>query len=432
MDFQDFHPLLPTAFLGSMIAKDCQTIWNSLKLTCYVNRVEIPGFGKNIGKEDPLLPGKNAFIYTDAYFNYDYGSTHPLKIMRLRLTYELIRAYGLLDLPTVQLIPTVKTDEEDLALFHNRDYLRALRQSSEGRCHENGYAYGLGPGDNPVFPGLYDWSLWVTGATLQAADFVVTGKGGLAFNIAGGLHHAMKSCASGFCYVNDPVIGILKLANLGKKVAYIDIDAHHGDGVQKAFYQTDQVLTISLHEAGYTLFPGTGFEYEIGQGKGEGYSVNLPFPPYTDDGIYCWAFEEIVPPLIDAFRPDVVVTQLGVDTFYNDPLTNLHLSMDGFEKVVRRIKSLAPQWVALGGGGYDVSNVARAWTLAWAIMNGIELKDELPEAYVQEAAKVGIYEKELRGGLAPVPNSGKDEIQKEMERVVNYLKENVFPKVKDL
>ncbi|MGD0918278.1 MAG: acetoin utilization protein AcuC, partial [Thermodesulfobacteriota bacterium] len=146
--------------------------------------------------------------------------------------------------------------------------------------------------------------------------------------------------------------------------------------------------------------------------------------------VYFWAFEEIVPPLIHAFQPDVVVTQLGVDTFYNDPLTNLRLSMTGFERVVRRIKSLAPRWVALGGGGYDVSNVARAWTLAWAIMNGIELDDELPESYVQEAAIVGIYEKELRGDLMPAFNSGKDEIRKEMERVVKYLKQNVFPKVK--
>jgi acetoin utilization protein AcuC len=240
----------------------------------------------------------------------------------------------------------------------------------------------------------------------------------------------MKSRASGFCYVNDPVIGILKLLSLGKRVAYIDIDAHHGDGVQKAFYQTDQVLTISLHESGNTLFPGTGFEYEIGEGKGDGYAVNVPLPPYTDDGTYLWAFEEVVPPLILAFQPDVVVTQLGVDTFSDDPLTNLSLSIFGYEKVVRKIKELAPRWVALGGGGYDISNVARAWTLAWAVMNGIELKEELPEPYVKEAAKSEVYEKKLRGNLKPTSNSGRDEIQKEVERVVNYLKQNVFPKVK--
>ena len=281
---------------------------------------------------------KNAFIYTDAYLDYDYGPTHPLRIIRLKLNYELIRAYGLLDLPSVKFIPTIKADEENLALFHTREYLDILKEANDGYLEGDAYSYGLGPGDNPIFPGLYDWSLLTAGATLQAVDFVASGEGEMAFNIAGGLHHAMRSRASGFCYVNDPAIGILKLVNGGKRVAYIDIDAHHGDGVQKAFYQTDQVLTISLHESGYSLFPGSGFEYEIGEGEGEGYSVNLPFLPYTDDEVYLWAFEEIVPPLIRAFQPDVVVTQLGVDTFYNDPLTNLHLSIFGFEKVVRRIK----------------------------------------------------------------------------------------------
>ena len=372
---------------------------------------------------------KTGFIYTDAYFDYDYGPTHPLKIIRLKLTFDLIKAYGLLDLPSVQTIIARRAEEEALALFHSKEYLGLLKRANEGLLQEDGYVYGLGPGDNPVFPGLYNWSLLVTGATLQAVDFVARGEGEIAFNIAGGLHHAMRSRASGFCYINDPVIGILSLVNQGKKVAYIDIDAHHGDGVQAAFYHTNQVLTISLHESGTSLFPGTGFEYEFGEGEGEGYSVNLPFPPYTDDEVYVWAFEEIVPPLIDAFKPDIVVTQLGVDSFYNDPLTSLHLTIHGYEKIIRRIKDLAPRWVALGGGGYDVSNVARAWTLAWAVMNGIELSDELPESYIKKAARSGIYEKELRGVLKSNPNNQRKEIRTEAERVVSYLKKTVFPKV---
>jgi acetoin utilization protein AcuC len=214
------------------------------------------------------------------------------------------------------------------------------------------------------------------------------------------------------------------------RVAYIDIDAHHADGVQNAFYDTDKVLTISLHESGYSLFPGTGFEYEIGEGKGEGYSVNIPFPPHTDDEVYVWAFEEIVPPLIQAFRPDIVVTQLGVDSFYNDPLTNLHLTIHGYEKVIRRIKEIALPWVALGGGGYDVSNVARAWTLAWAVMNGIELADGLPVTYIKKSAKLGFYEKELRGSPKSYPHSERKDIRMEAERVVSYLKKTVLPKVK--
>jgi acetoin utilization protein AcuC len=370
-----------------------------------------------------------AFIYTDAYFDYDYGPTHPLKIIRLKLAYELIHAYGLLAMPSVRLITTKKAEEEDLALFHSHEYLNILKEASEGHLGVHAPFHGLGPGDNPIFLGLYDWSLLVTGATLQAVDFVSKGDGEIAFNIAGGLHHAMRSRASGFCYVNDPVIGILKLLDQGKRVAYIDIDAHHADGVQNAFYDTSRVLTVSLHEAGYALFPGTGFEYEIGEGEGEGYAINLPFPPYTDDEVYLWAFEEIVPPLIHGFRPDVVVTQLGVDTFYNDPLTTLQLSMVGFEKIIHHIKELAPRWVALGGGGYDVSNVARAWTLAWAVMNGIELNDELPKAYLEKAERVGIHEKELRGRPEISSSTQSKEIRTEVERVVDYLKKTVFPKL---
>jgi acetoin utilization protein AcuC len=213
-------------------------------------------------------------------------------------------------------------------------------------------------------------------------------------------------------------------------VAYIDIDAHHGDGVQKAFYETNQVLTISLHESGYSLFPGTGFEYEIGEGEGEGYSVNVPFLSDTDDEVYVWTFEEIVPPLIHAFKPDIVVTQLGVDSFHDDPLTNLRLTIHSYEKIIRRIKDLAPRWVALGGGGYDISNVARAWTLAWAVMNGIELSDELPESYVKKAASLGVHDKELRGSARSYPHRQRADIRTEAERVVSYLKETVFPKVR--
>jgi acetoin utilization protein AcuC len=373
---------------------------------------------------------ENAFIYTDAYLDYDYGPTHPLRIIRLKLTYGLIKSYGLLDLPSVQFIPTIKAEEKDLAAFHSEEYLNILKQANEGYPMEDAYFYGLGPGDNPIFPGLFNLSLLLTGATLQAVDFVADGKGEIAFNIAGGLHHAMRARASGFCYINDPVIGIMRLLNRGKRVAYIDIDAHHGDGVQKAFYETNQVLTISLHESGHTLFPGTGFEYEIGEGEGEGYSVNLPFPPHTEDEVYVRVFDEVVPELVHAFKPDVVVTQLGVDTFYDDPLTNLHLSIFGFERILKKIKNLAPRWVALGGGGYNISNVARAWTLAWAVMNGIELNEKLPESFLKEAVEFGIEEKELRGRLGTPPHSQNKESRMEMERVVHYIKETVLPRVK--
>ncbi len=372
---------------------------------------------------------KTAFIYTDAYLDYDYGPTHPLRIRRLKLTYDLISSYGLLDLPSAQLIPTGRAEENDLAVFHSEEYLRTLKQANERDFIGDASLYGLGPGDNPIFPGLLDWSLLVTGATLQSVDFVVSGKGEVAFNIAGGLHHAMRSRASGFCYINDPVIGIMKLLSRGKRVAYVDLDAHHGDGVQEAFYKSNRVLTISLHETGYTLFPGTGFADEIGEGEGEGYSVNLPFPPHTDDELYVWAFEEVVPELVHAFRPDVMVTQLGVDTFYDDPLTNLDLSILGYERVLKGLKALAPKWVALGGGGYNIDNVARAWTLAWAIMNGIDLSEELPGSFLKEAMETGIEQRNLRERPKTPLRGQSKENRAEVEGAVRYIKETVFPKV---
>jgi acetoin utilization protein AcuC len=170
----------------------------------------------------------------------------------------------------------------------------------------------------------------------------------------------------------------------GLRVVYLDVDVHHGDGVESAFYGTDQVLTISIHQDGRTLFPGTGFPEEIGEGPGRGYAVNLPLAPETDDDLYFWAFMEVVPPLVSSYDPDVLVTQLGVDTLTADPLAAFNLSINGFARVVEEIKSWNLKWVALGGGGYEIMNVARAWTRAWAIMKGVVLPENLPESFVSE------------------------------------------------
>ena len=213
---------------------------------------------------------RRGFIYTEEYLRFDYGPEHPFKIIRLKLAADLSRELGLLSLPPVEILPTRRATEEELSLFHTPDYIEVLKQADGGSLPGPAYAYGLGPGDNPIFKGVYDWSLLVAGETVQAVDFVGDGREGRVFHMAGGLHHAMASRASGFCYVNDAVIGISKLVREGKRVAYLDFDAHHGDGVQKAFYGTDRVLTLSFHETGHTLFPGTGFEYEAGEGKGKG------------------------------------------------------------------------------------------------------------------------------------------------------------------
>jgi acetoin utilization protein AcuC len=372
---------------------------------------------------------RTALIYTERYADFDYGAAHPLRIARLKLTYELMRANGLLSLPSMRLIETRAASEEELALFHTRDYLDVLKHSSQGSPREDAYLYGLGPGDNPIFEGMWEWSLLASGASIQCAQLVAEGEVDVAFNIAGGLHHAFEDRASGFCYINDPVIAIYWLLDRGKRVAYIDIDAHHGDGVQRAFYGTNRVLTISLHESGTFLFPGTGYEIEMGVGERLGFAVNIPFHPLTGDETYVWAFEEIVPPLVRGFAPDVVVTQLGVDTFYGDPLAHLCLTTKGFTAVIEKLRGLSIPWIALGGGGYEVTNVAKAWTLAWAVMNGVELGDDLPEGFEEIGRPLGFRGSSLKDSSLSIPEGRCREARVEAERVVKYLKKVLFPKV---
>ncbi|MFB3816332.1 MAG: acetoin utilization protein AcuC [Candidatus Methylomirabilales bacterium] len=312
---------------------------------------------------------RTALILSPRFWEFDYGPGHPLRTARLRLTAERCRALGLLARPETAILPPREATEEELAVFHDPAYLDVLRHAEDLAEPERLLAHGLGTGDNPVFPGVYDWARLYTGGSLVAMEAVDRGEVTCAFNIAGGLHHAMPARASGFCYVNDAAVVIRLLAARGRRVAYVDIDAHHGDGVQAAFYDTDQVLTISLHETGETLFPGTGRVEETGRGRGEGYAVNCPLAPGTDDAVFLWAFEAVVPPLLRAFGADVLVAQLGIDTHRNDPLTHMALTIHGFAQAVRRLRDLAPAWIALGGGGYHPETVARGWTVAWALMN---------------------------------------------------------------
>ena len=363
-----------------------------------------------------------AFLYTDKYFSYDYGISHPLRIERLRLTYELCDAYGLFRLPEAGLVETQMPSESAILRFHGEDYVDVLKRAGAGDI-SHALEFGLGPGDNPIFSGLWEWSLLHSGASLQCAQLVAEGKVSIAFNIAGGLHHAHTRQASGFCYVNDPVLAICHLLDKGKKVMYLDIDAHHGDGVQWAFYDTPDVLTVSFHQDGRSLFPGSGGVNESGRGEGAGYAVNLPLLPGTDDDVFWQGFETLVPRLMDVFQPDVIVSQLGVDTFVEDPLANLDLTTHGFCQVIDYLTKKAPAWVALGGGGYSMSNVARAWTLAWAIMNDVSLPDELPEAMPQSGMRF-FNDRKLRDVEHKGPR--RMECRRYMEACLSYLEENVL------
>jgi len=370
---------------------------------------------------------KTTFIYSNDFVRFDYGSGHPLKHARLKLTYELIKACGLLAPADQRLVEPFPASVEDLMTYHTPEYIDMLQSSNGGQKIAGADLFGLGSEDNPVFPGVFDGSLLVAGASLKAAELVDSGEAEVAFNIAGGLHHVMADHASGFCYINDAVLAIKSLVSRGRRVAYIDIDAHHGDGVQAAFYDTDQVLTISLHETGRMLFPGSGFEQETGVGAGKGYSVNVPLPPETDDELFTYAFDEIVPQFIKAYKPDIIVSQLGVDTFRSDPLAHLNLTTAGFCNIVSMIKLLAPKWLALGGGGYDIANVARAWTLAWAIMNDAIAPEDIPENFLRMYPDAGFHRRQLRDEPFTLEKRLKEKIKDDVDRVIAHIKASIKP-----
>ena len=337
------------------------------------------------------------FLSSPELWERGHGRQHPLKPERLRRTHELLAEYGALESANVQVVtPRLATDEE-LTLFHTADYVDIVRSLSRGHGDLPASRYGFGSGDNPVFQGMYESEGRKVGSALQAADLLVEGTCDVAFSYGGGLHHGGPSMASGFCVFNDAAVAIHWLVRQGWRVAYVDIDVHHGDGVQAAFYDSDRVLTISLHQDGHTLFPGTGFDGESGTGDGLGYSVNVPLPLFTDDETYLWAFRQIVPPLVARFSPDIVVSQLGVDTHYRDPLAGLVLTTNGQQQLFDELDALAPRWLALGGGGYDISVVPRAWTLAFGVMAGRTWPDELPPDY--RASYGGLW---LRDQEAPI------------------------------
>ena len=370
---------------------------------------------------------KTALVHSEAWKRFDYGPQHPLRMERLGLTWRLMQAYELASLPQAMVRAPEPASEEAIAVYHGTDYLEMLKAANSGRAPAAAARFGLGPGDNPVFPGLWDAAQLCAGGSILAADLILSGGAERVFHFAGGLHHAMPSRASGFCYVNDAVLAILRFRARGLRVLYIDIDAHHGDGVQHAFYGDPNVLTISTHERGDYLFPGTGFVEETGSGAGVGYSVNLPLEPFTDSDVYLPAFEQIVPPLFGAFRPDVVVAQLGIDSHRTDPLTHLALDIQGFTRAVSRITELSPKLVCLGGGGYDLPNVARAWTAAWAVLNGIELAPALPASFEADIERYEFVTDTLWDPPDPLPAERRVRAQEFVQRQIDAVRRTIFP-----
>jgi len=331
-----------------------------------------------------------AFICSEALWSRGFGEGHPLTPVRLKRTYDLLMAYRAFDAPASHLVKPRLATREELLLFHTAEYVDAVERLSapRGGSVDRTLArrYGFRPDETPAFAGMFETEGLKAGAALVGAEMVAEGRAQVAFSIAGGMHHARPALASGFCVFNDVAVAIHWLLRRGFRVAYVDVDVHHGDGVQAAFYDTDRVLTISLHQAGIMFYPGTGFPEELGEGAGYGYSINVPFLPYTGEDLYLWAFRQVVPPLVRQFAPDVLVTQLGVDTHYRDLLGSLLLTTQGYVVLVEELESLAEgigRWLAFGGGGYAIDVVPRAWTLAYGVMSGQTFPDELPPMYAE-------------------------------------------------
>lgn len=323
---------------------------------------------------------------------YDFGPSHPLRPERVLLTYDHIRSLGLIERGAVKEVPGRSATIEEITAVHDPAFVSAVRAIDDGTAKRSfGLQFGLGTPDDPIFQDMHEASAATCGASILAAELVVSGEAQHSFNPAGGLHHARRTEASGFCIYNDPAVAIAKVLAMRPdwRVIYLDVDVHHGDGVQWIFYDEPRVTTISLHESGRYLYPGTGFEDEIGTGDAVGTSINVPLPPHTGEGDYLWALERVLPAVAKAFAPDLIFTQLGGDTHYGDPLANLGLTMGAYPHMARVIHDTVhahvgeERWVATGGGGYQAETVVpKIWTIHFAEMCGVQ--DAVPAEWLED------------------------------------------------
>jgi acetoin utilization protein AcuC len=378
-------------------------------------------------------------VWDDAFTSYDLGPTHPLRPLRLDLTMSLARGLGVLDRPGVVLHSPASASDELLELVHDPLYLAAVKRAPDDVMGRLSLRWGLGTPDNPIFPRMHEASALVTGATLDAARAVWEGRAQHAVNISGGLHHAMRDRASGFCIYDDPAVAIAWMLSQGaERIVYVDVDVHHGDGVEAAFYDDPRVMTVSLHESGRYLFPGTGWPDQCGAGDALGTNVNVALPMGTGDAGWLRAFDAVVPPLVRAFRPQLMLTQQGADTHALDPLAHLMLSVDGQRAAYQRLHDLAHEvcdgrWIAVGGGGYEpVQVVPRAWTHLLATATGDPVDGATPNAWREEAREKGreFAPTSLTDGKPPVVHpweGGPGDPDSTLDAAVVQTREAVFP-----
>lgn len=338
---------------------------------------------------------KNAvFVFSEDQLGYKFSDTHPFNQKRLTLTVDLLREVNALSLS--EIVPPRMATDEELLLVHDANYIEIVKEASKEYADSTKYeSYGIGTEDTPIFPHMHEASASLVGGTLTAVDYVMEGKSSHAVNIGGGLHHGFRGRASGFCVYNDSSVAIKYIQKkYNARVLYIDTDAHHGDGVQWSFYDDPNVCTISIHETGRYLFPGTGNITERGAGEGYGTSFNFPIDAFTEDesflDIYRTSFREIV----EAFNPDVILSQNGADAHYFDPLTHLYGTMKIYQEIPKLAHELAHEfcggkWIAVGGGGYDIWRVVpRAWSYLWMEMNDFQApKGDLPKNWLERWSK---------------------------------------------
>lgn len=333
-----------------------------------------------------------AYITCPGVERYRFSAHHPLRPERVTLSQELAQMLGVLHEEDV--IEAVPASPDLVAEVHSPRYVRAVQVLSEGKPVPDYHAFGFGSSDNPPFRGMFEASLAVVGASVAAAQAVIDGAQ-VAVNLAGGLHHARYEEAAGFCIFNDPAVAIHVLKQKFRRIVYLDIDVHHGDGVMWLYYRDPQVLTISIHESGRFLFPGTGHPEEIGAGEGRGYSANIALGRYVDDEIWWWAFQQVVPPLFRWFQPEVVVLQMGADPHYTDPLAHASLTVQGWLRAVQWVAEQDIPIVATGGGGYSLSAVVRMWTLALAALKGVPVPNQIPPQFVLHDEVQTLYDTEM-------------------------------------
>ncbi|MFD1038161.1 acetoin utilization protein AcuC [Virgibacillus byunsanensis] len=376
---------------------------------------------------------KAGFVFSDTLLNYHFHSDHPFNQKRVLLAKELLEDTEMLNKHDI-IEPRRATDDE-LALFHDWSYINAVKKASNGKLsNEEALEFGIGTEDTPIFEDMHEASSYLVGATLTAVDAVLDGKVEHALNLGGGLHHGFKRKASGFCIYNDGAVAIKYIRQkYDLKVLYVDTDAHHGDGVQWAFYEDPNVCTFSIHETGRYLFPGTGNVNERGIKEGHGYSFNIPIDAFTEDESFLEVYENAFKGIVDFFKPDIIVTQNGADAHTYDPLTHLCGTMEIFERIPLLAHELAHQycegkWIAIGGGGYDIWRVVpRAWAQIWNVMKmGQPQSGPIPDSWLtkwQDQAPITLppYWHDDKGIVPTIPR--KQEIsEKNNKLLLNALK----------